>query len=141
MIVLDTNVISEPMRARGEPAVTAWLDRQAVDTLYLTATSLSELLVGIELLPAGKRKGSLSGALTELLAGLFGSRILAFDEPAAIAYATIIGRMRAAGHAISVGDGQIAAIAAVHGFTVATRDTTPFVSAGISVINPWESET
>jgi len=141
MIVLDTNVISEPMRARGEPAVTAWLDRQAVDTLYLTATSLSELLVGIELLPAGKRKDSLSGALTELLAGLFGSRILAFDEPAAIAYATIIGRMRAAGHAISVGDGQIAAIAAVHGLTVATRDTTLFVSAGISVINPWESET
>ena len=141
MIVLDTNVISEPMRARGEPAVTAWLDRQAVDTLYLTATSLSELLVGIELLPAGKRKDSLSGALTELLAGLFGSRILAFDEPAAIAYATIIGRTRSAGHAISVGDGQIAAIAAVHGFTVATRDTTPFVSAGISVINPWESET
>jgi predicted nucleic acid-binding protein len=141
MIVLDTNVISEPMRARGEPAVTAWLDRQAVDTLYLTATSLSELLVGIELLPAGKRKDSLSGALTDLLAGLFGSRILAFDEPAAIAYATIIGRTRAAGHAISVGDGQIAAIAAVHGFTVATRDTTPFVSAGISVINPWELET
>ena len=141
MIVLDTNVISEPMRARGEPAVTAWLDRQAVDTLYLTATSLSELLVGIELLPAGKRKDSLSGALAELLAGLFGSRILALDEPAAIAYATIIGRARAAGHVLSVGDGQIAAIAAVHGFTVATRDTAPFLNAGIPVINPWDSET
>ena len=141
MIVLDTNVVSEPMKAQGDPAVTVWLDRQVADTLYLTATSLSELLVGIETLPAGKRKDSLSEALTGLLGGLFGSRILAFDEPAAVACAMIIGRARTAGHAISVGDGQIAAIAALHGFTVATRDTAPFVSAGVPVINPWESET
>ncbi|MGA7537774.1 MAG: hypothetical protein WBW93_03295 [Steroidobacteraceae bacterium] len=45
---------------------------------------------------------------------------------------------RAAGRAISMADGQIAAIAAVHGFTVATRDTDPFVAAGVPVVNPWE---
>jgi len=55
MIVLDTNVVSEPMRPNGNPAVRAWLDRQVAETLYLTATSLSELLVGIEILPEGKR--------------------------------------------------------------------------------------
>jgi predicted nucleic acid-binding protein len=139
MIVLDTNVVSEPMKAQGDSAVTAWLDRQVADTLYLTATSLSELLVGIEILPAGKRKDSLGGALTELLGALFGSRILAFDESAAVAYAAIVGRARVAGYAISVGDGQIAAIATVHRFTVATRDTAPFVRAGVPIINPWES--
>jgi toxin FitB len=53
-------------------------------------------------------------------------------------YAPLIGRARAKGHAITVADGQIAAIAAARGFTVATRDTARFVAAGVPVMNPWE---
>jgi predicted nucleic acid-binding protein len=56
-----------------------------------------------------------------------------------LAFAKIIGRTRAAGHAISAGVGQIAAIASLRGFTVAMRDTAPFVRAGIPIINPWQS--
>ncbi len=139
MIVLDTNVISEPLKPNANPAVQAWLDKQAAETLYLTATSLSELLVGVAILPDSKRKAGLGDALRELLTNLFGSRILAFDEHAAIAFAPLIGRARATGRHISVADGQIAAIASVHGFVVATRDTAPFVAAGVGVINPWEA--
>ena len=138
MIVLDTNVVSEPMKPGGSAVVLAWLDRQAPDTLYFTATSLAELLVGIQVMPDGKRKAGLDSALAELMAGLFGSRILPFDERAAIAYAPLVGRARVAGRAISVADGQIAAIAAAHGFMVATRDTAPFNAVGVPVINPWE---
>ena len=138
MIVLDTNVISEPMKLSGNPAVQAWLDRQTAETLYLTATSLSELLVGIEILPDGKRKEGLDAALNKLMERLFGSRILSFDQQAAIAYATVVGRAKTNGCFISVADGQIAAIAVVHGFTIATRDTVPFIAAGVPVINPWE---
>ena len=138
MIVLDTNVVSEPMKAGASTAVLAWLDQQVADTLYLTATSLAELLVGIQALPRGRRKDGLEAALTELMIGLFGPRILPFDQQAAMAYAPLVGRARAAGRAISVADGQIASIAAVHGFTVATRDTAPFLAAGVPVINPWE---
>ncbi|HEY8283191.1 MAG TPA: type II toxin-antitoxin system VapC family toxin [Chloroflexota bacterium] len=139
MIVLDTNVVSEPMKPYGNPAVQAWLDRQVAETLYLTATSLAELLVGIEILPEGKRKEGLAAALAELMATLFGSRILPFDQPAAVAYAPMVNRARAAGTIISVADGQIAAIAAVRGFTVATRDAEPFVATGVPVIDPWEA--
>ena len=138
MILLDTNVVSEPMRPNGSPAVRAWLDRQVAETLYLTATSLSELLVGIEILPKRKRKEGLDTALSELLDTLFGSRILPFDRTAAIAYAPLVSRARKGGRSISVADGQIAAIAAVHGLTVATRDTAPFIAAGVPVTNPWE---
>lgn len=138
MIILDTNVISEPMRARADPTVAAWLDRQAAETLYLTATNLSELLTGIELLPEGRRKRGLSAAMQELLERLFGERFLAFDREAAVAYALLVRGARSKGLAISVADGQIAAIAAVHGFAVATRDTAPFLAAGVPVINPWE---
>ncbi len=138
MIILDTNVISEPMKPNSNPAVTAWLDRQLAETLYLTATSFSELLVGIEILPDGKRKQELSTALKELIIKLFGPRILPFDQQAAIAYAPLIGRAKLKGHSISVADGQIAALASVHGFTIATRDVAPFVAAGVPIINPWE---
>jgi len=139
MIVLDTNVVSEPMKSNGSRSVQDWLDQQVAETLYLTATSLSELLVGVEMLPDGKGKGGLQVALGELLVMLFGARILPFDQQAAIAYAPLVSRARIAGCPISVADGQIAAIAVVHGFTVATRDTAPFVAAGVPVINPWET--
>ena len=138
MIILDTNVVAEPMKVNGNPYVQAWLDEQAAETLYLTAISLSELLVGIEILPDGKRKKGLGAVLSALLVKLFTSRILPFDQQAAIAYAPLVRHARIAGRSVSVADGQIAAIAAVHGFTVATRDSAPFIALGVAVINPWE---
>ena len=49
----------------------------------------------------------------------------------------VMGSARRAGRAIGIGDGQIAAVAARHGFAVATRDTAPFETAGLRVIDPW----
>ena len=126
------------MKPHGNPAVRAWLDRQVAETLYLTATSLSELLVGIELVPRGKRRQVLVSALSALVDRLFGPRVLAFDQAAAKAYASLVGHARAKGHSISVADGQIAAIAEVHGFTIATRDTAPFRAVGARLLNPWD---
>ncbi len=137
MIILDTNVVSEPMKANANPAVAAWLDRQAAETLYLTALSLAELLVGVETMPAGKRREGIGAALGELMSRLFGPRVLPFDENAARAYAPLVARARAGGCALSVADAEIAAIATVAGFTVATRDTAPFVAAGVPIIDPW----
>jgi predicted nucleic acid-binding protein len=137
MIVLDTNVISEPLKPRADPAVLRWLDAQDPETLYLTATNLAEILIGIALLPAGKRKRGMEVAMQSLLAKLFAGRFLSFDREAAIAFALLGSRAAAKGYSISVADCQIAAIAAVHGFAVATRDTAPFLAAGVPVINPW----
>jgi predicted nucleic acid-binding protein len=127
------------MKPDGHRGVQAWLDEQSAETLYLTSISLSELLLGVEVLPDGKRKVGLAAALGDLLVTLFGERVLPFDLQAATMYASRVSRARAAGRAISMADGQIAAIAAVHGFTVATRDTAPFVAAGVPVVNPWEA--
>lgn len=140
MIILDTNVIAEPMKVHSNPYVQAWLDAQPANILYLTSISLSELLLGIEILQEGKRKKGLDVALSELLEKLFGPRILPFDREAAMAYAPLISLARTNGRTISMADGQIAAIAAVHGFSVATRDTKPFVAVGVPVINPWKED-
>ena len=115
----------------------AWLDSQVKETLYLTASSLAELLLGAELLPTGKRKTNFRSDLTLFIERLFGDRILPFDKAAAAAYAEIVGRTRQKGHAVLVADGQIAAIAEVHDFAVVTRDTKPFLAAGIRVLDPW----
>ena len=98
-----------------------------------------EVLFGIALLPDGKRKVALGLATQHLLANYFADRFLGFDREAAAVYASLASRAAARGTIISVADGQIAAIAAVHGFTVATRDTAPFKAAGVRVINPWKS--
>lgn len=85
MIILDTNVVSEPMKPQGNPAVRDWLEQQVAKMLYLTATSLAALLPGIEIPPGGKREEGLAAALAELIGKLFGARILPFGHKAAVA--------------------------------------------------------
>jgi len=139
VIILDTNVVSEAIKAGRSPGVVTWLDEQVAETLYLTSISLSELLIGVEILPAGKRKDRLCAGLGELIVKLFGPRILPFDQQAAVAYAALMGGARAAGKAVSMPDGQIGAIASVHGFAVATRDAAPFMALQLPTINPWKT--
>lgn len=137
MILLDTNVVSEPMRPRPDPNVLAWLDAQPAERRYLSSVSLAELLLGIESLPPGKRRKALASTLDRQLIGLFGDRILVFDLGAAETYAKIVTHARRRGHPIAVSDAQIAATAAFHRFSVATRDAAPFQAAGVPVIDPW----
>ena len=137
MILLDTNVISEPLKPAPEPAVLTWLDQQNIETLFLATISLAELRFGVSALPEGRKKDGLKAALDARIIALFGPRILVFDMAAAEAYAVIRARAKTAGKAIGAADGYIAAIAAAHGFAVATRDTAPFEAAGVPVVDPW----
>lgn len=138
MIVLDTNVISEAMKPEPNPAVRAWLNDQAAETLYLSSVTLAELLFGIAAFPAGKRKDMLAQAIDGLM-GLFRDRVLPFDADAARHYAELAVAARSAGRGFPTPDGYIAAIAASRGFIVASRDTAPYEAAGVVVINPWQA--
>jgi toxin FitB len=138
MILLDTNVLSEAMRPEPNPAVRGWLDAQAAETLFLSSVTVAEILFGVGALPAGKRKDSLT-ALFDGMLDLFGSRILPFDADAARHYADTAVKARAAGRGFPTPDGYIAAIAAAHGFAVASRDTSAFDAAGLQVIDPWKA--
>lgn len=137
MIVVDTNVISESIRAEPDPAVRAWLNRQVPSTLYVSAVSVAELRLGIELLDEGGRKDALRTAVAEALTTMFDDRILAFDEEVAARFAVGMASARRSGQAVSLADGQIAATALSRGFEVATRDTAPFLAVGARVIDPW----
>ncbi|MDT0137310.1 type II toxin-antitoxin system VapC family toxin [Acidovorax sp. PRC11] len=137
MILLDTNVMSEPLRQAPEPRVIEWIDAQAMETLFLSAITVAELRAGVALLPAGKRRAGLQDNLEKRVLPLFAGRVLPFDLACTQSYAKLIAKSRSAGLAIATADGYIAAIAAANGFAVATRDTSPFEAAGVTVINPW----
>ena len=137
MILVDTNVISEPLKARGDSRVVAWLDRQPADTLFISTISVSEILFGVAALAAGKRRNRLAAAFETAILRLFAGRVLSFDLEAARAYASLMSAARVRGLSISIVDGQIPAIAKANGFSVATRDEAPFRAAGLNVINPW----
>ena len=139
MIIVDTNLISEPLWPDPEPRVVAWIDAQPLETLYLTAISLAELRAGVALLPAGRRRSSLQGSLEETILPLFTGRILPFDPDCTTAYARLLAKTRKTGQAIATADAFIASIALTHNYAIATRDTAPFQRAGLTVINPWES--
>jgi toxin FitB len=137
MILLDTNVVSEPLRAAPEAGVVAWIDAQPLETLFLSAITVAELRAGVALLPAGKRRTGLQHSLEKQILPLFAGRVLPFDLACTPAYAELLTKARKVGLATATADGCIAAIARTHGMTVATRDVAPFQAEGVDVINPW----
>src|ERR1700759_1091776 len=122
MIVLDTNVVSEAMKPQANSAVRAWLNAQVAETLYLTSVTLAEMLFGIAVLPAGRRRNTLTRRLDGVLE-LFRHPVLPFDSDAARHYAALAVAARNTGRGFPAPDGYIAAIAASRGFIVASRDT------------------
>ncbi len=137
MIVLDTNVVSELLRADPAAQVEAWLSAQDGASVYFTAVGEAELRYGVAILPQGKRRTALIKTIEGILEEDFRDRILAFDRAAASVYATISANRRATGRPISQFDCQIAAIASANGAAVATRNTADFAGCGIVVIDPW----
>jgi predicted nucleic acid-binding protein len=136
VIILDTNVVSEVMRTAPSPVVLNWLARHQ-DQLYTTTVTLGEILYGIEIVPDGKRRRDLLNGADKMFTQVFIGRIFPFDEQAARAFATAAAARKRRGTPISELDAQIAAIAYMHGATLATRNTADFEGCDIRLVNPW----
>lgn len=142
MIVLDTNVLSEALKARPAPQVLAWMNGLAESTVYVSSVTQAEMLLGVALLPPGKRRDSLGVQVATLFSKHFDNRCLPFDALAAPHFAKIVSSRQRAGRPINTEDSQIAAIACSRGYSLATRNVADF--AGISdlkIINPWDTVT
>lgn len=139
MILLDTNVISELMRAEPAQVVMDWFGKHDSADLYISAVTEAELRTGVAILPEGQRRDRLQQALDAMVDQDFPARVLPFDSPATKAYAAIAAERRAVGRPIAEADCQIAAIARALGAPVATRNVTDFDGCGIRLINPWNA--
>ena len=137
MILLDTNILSELMRAVPEVAVEQWLAGQPAASVFISAITEAELRYGLALMAPGKRRSALAVEIENMLGEDFSGRILPFDSPAAVAFAEIAAERRQAGRPISQADAQIAAIARSRGAALATRNVPDFEGCGVEIINPW----
>ena len=140
MTILDTNVVSELVLERPNPAVLDWWGRQVSEDIFTTAITEAEIRFGIAIMPAGRRRNRRSGRVDYMLRVFFRNRILPFDSAAAQIYADLSARRRAVGLHVDFPDAQIAAIARSQSMAVATRNTGDFTDCGIELINPWSAE-
>jgi hypothetical protein len=138
MIILDTNVVCELMRPAPEPRVLHWFSSQAAEDLHVTAVTMAEILYGIELISMSRRREALRAGAEKMFGGAFGDHILTYEDRAARAFAQIASSRRRQGKPMSGFEAQIAAIARVHGATLATRNPYVFEGCGVRLVNPWE---
>lgn len=137
-VLIDTNVLSELMRPRPSPVVLEWFAQHKDIDFYISTITQAELLLGVALLPSGKRRDSFADAIERMFEQNFVGLCLPFDDLAAHEYAILVAERTRAGLPISTEDAQIAAIALRHGYTLATRNTKDFLNiAGLKLIDPW----
>jgi predicted nucleic acid-binding protein len=136
VIILDTNVTSELMRAQPDPAVTAWLAAQPPTELFSTVVTVAEISYGLQRLPRGRRRRSLEQSYDSLFVDM-ADHVLAFDVEAALLYGPLVATKERAGIAMDPMDAQIACIAACRGAMIATRNERDFADCGVRLVNPW----
>ena len=137
MIILDTNVLSALMRSAPEPAVVRWLDRQPVESIWITSITLFETRLGLALLPRGRRRQALEAAFEQLLQEDLENRVLDFDSAAATEAAVLAATRQRAGRPVDMRDTQIAGIALARRATLATRNLRHFQDSSVTLVDPW----
>ena len=137
MVLLDTNVVSELMRATPHARVLRWIGEQPRSNLFICAITEAELRFGVALLPTGRRSKALASDVEGMVTEDFAGRVLPVDSPAAVAFADIAAERRRSGRPISITDAQIAAVARSRAAAVVTRNFRDFEGCGIDVIDPW----
>jgi predicted nucleic acid-binding protein len=136
MIILDTNVVSELMRAEPAPRVASWVRERDRRELRTTVITLAEIRYGIARLPDGRRKQVLLAAADEVFSA-FEDQVMPVDAAAAEHYAAIASSRERAGKPIAGFDALIAAVCRSRGAALATRDVSGFDGTGIEVVDPW----
>jgi toxin FitB len=138
MFLLDTNVLSALISTAPPPAVARWVASQPAELLFTAALCQAEILAGLAMMPAGRRRRALEQATQLMFEHDFAGRVLGFDASAASAYARIVASRRRAGRPGAAMDMLIAATALANGTAVVTRNVADFVGSGVSVVNPWD---
>jgi len=139
MILLDTKVISEIMRARPDPTVRTWFRALPRREFWTASVVIAELFSGVDLMPAGRKQTELRGLVEAMIAEDLRGQILAFDLSAARQYGQILSYREEIGRPIKEMDALLAATAKAHGATMATRNIPDFEHCGIALVNPWQS--
>ena len=135
--LLDTNVISELVKANPEPKVTRWIENTDETLLYLSVLTLGEIRKGISFLPQSRRRVALEAWLDYDLSLRFSDRILPIDKQVADRWGRIADSAAAKKSPLPVIDGLFAATAQHHSLTLVTRNTRDIAATGVPAFDPW----
>lgn len=135
--LLDTNILSEPMKERPNSGVLAWLSHVNEDEVFVSVVTIAEIRYGIERLVIGKRRERLDNWLRRDLILRFGGRILPVDLQIADTCGGLMSRSESMGRPMEARDAFIAATAEVHALTLVTRNTSDFEATVKRLISPW----
>lgn len=138
--LLDTNVVSETVRAKPEPRVLAWLERQSPADLYLAAQTIGEFMRGAVKVREKARQEQFTKWIEDDLCQQFENRILPFDDAAAKIWGRLTGDADRKGQTPPAADAQIAAVAIARNLVLVTRNTKDFEQFDLDVLNPWETD-
>lgn len=139
--LLDTNVISEGVRKRPNPAVVSWISTQKVDDIGISSVSVAELLNGVSAMTDGEQRQQLTNwVASEVLSSIRG-RTLPVTTDILVFWLQLSRKLRGRGETRDPADLLIASTAQVFGLILATRNMRHFANTGITVYNPWTSET
>jgi predicted nucleic acid-binding protein len=136
--LLDTCVVSEPMRARPSNKVIGWLDARGIDNLFISVVTIAELEQGMAHLGDGVRARKVEAWLTGSIVPQFESRVLDVDMRVARRWGRLVGASKRAGKPVAAVDAIIAATAVEHELTLVTRNVADFRGFDILIINPWQ---
>lgn len=135
MIILDTDVLSELMRA--DATAVEWLDRQPRTSIWTTSINVLELRFGLAIMRLGRRRALIAAAFERVLAEDLQARVLNFDLAAADRTASLMAMRRVAGRERDLRDSMIAGIALSQNAMVATRNVRHFDDLVVPIVNPW----
>ena len=132
-VLLDTNVVSELRRREPDAKVLAWLATTSSADLHLSVLTVGEIHQAIERLRRrDQRQASMLTEWVDTLVTEYADRILPVSVEVARRWAELN-----VVRALPVIDSLIAATAAVHGLTVATRNTRDIEGVGVDLVDPW----
>jgi predicted nucleic acid-binding protein len=139
--LLDTNILSELRKPKPDRRVVSFVRSQPLESLHVSIVTFAEVRFGIELVTDVRKRAQLNEWLDANLRPLFEHRVIGIDEDVMLKWRLMVEDGRRIGHTFSQPDLLIAAAAATHGLTVATRDTTEYELAGVPVYDPWQQQT
>jgi predicted nucleic acid-binding protein len=127
--LVDTNVLSELARPRPEPRVIEWAGGLA--SVTLSVITVEEVFFGL----SARRNPRIERWFEAFLET--DCRILEITDSIARHAGILRGQLGKRGRPRAQADMLIAATAALHGLTLATRNERDFEDCGVTVMNPF----
>ncbi len=137
-VLLDTCVLSELRRPKGNIGVRRAVEALDDENLFVSVISIGEIAKGIALLRENENKRALQTWL-QALERNYTDRILSIDLETGRIWGELSAAAQKAGLQVPASDGLIAATARRHGLHVMTRNTADFEPTGVLVLNRWTS--